>query len=62
MPLKFGYNLADSKIVWISDGYHSVHLFTATDVENTLNEADGNDGDQKIMHLPGSETSITITD
>ncbi|KAK7266753.1 hypothetical protein RIF29_19407 [Crotalaria pallida] len=41
-----------SRIVWISDGCHSMHLFNATDVENALNEADGSDGDEKLMHLP----------
>ncbi|XP_019442785.1 PREDICTED: uncharacterized protein LOC109347406 [Lupinus angustifolius] len=41
-----------SQIVWISDGCHSVYLFNAMDVENALNEADGNDDDKKLMHLP----------
>ncbi|KAL5080442.1 hypothetical protein RYX36_008863 [Vicia faba] len=40
-----------SQTIWISDGCHSVHMFTM-DTENALNEADGNDGDEKPMHLP----------
>ncbi|KAJ1412784.1 hypothetical protein SESBI_20219 [Sesbania bispinosa] len=41
-----------SQTVWISDGFHSLHMFTTMDMENTLNEADENDGDKKPMHLP----------
>ncbi|XP_004516774.1 uncharacterized protein [Cicer arietinum] len=40
-----------SQTIWTSDGCHSVHMFTM-DVENASNEADGNDGDEKLMHLP----------
>ncbi|KAL2585991.1 hypothetical protein AAZV13_13G026700 [Glycine max] len=41
-----------SQTIWISDGCHSVHMFTAMDIENALNEADGNDCNEKLMHLP----------
>ncbi|TKY46543.1 hypothetical protein E2542_SST28587 [Spatholobus suberectus] len=41
-----------SQTIWISDGCHSVHMFTAMDIENALNETDGNDCKEKIMHLP----------
>ncbi|MED6148330.1 hypothetical protein PIB30_052237 [Stylosanthes scabra] len=41
-----------SQTVWISDGNHSVHMFSAVDMENALNEASGNDDDEKRMHLP----------
>ncbi|KAI5442569.1 hypothetical protein KIW84_011569 [Lathyrus oleraceus] len=41
-----------SQTIWISDGCHSVHMFTM-DTDNALNEADGNDGDEKKpMHFP----------
>lgn len=39
-----------SQTIWISDGCHSVHMFTAMDIENALNEA--NDCNDKLMHLP----------
>lgn len=42
---------ATSQTIWISDGCHSVHMFTM-DMENALNVADTNDdGDEKLMHL-----------
>ncbi|RYQ86288.1 hypothetical protein HN51_060335 [Arachis hypogaea] len=41
-----------SQTVWISDGSHSVHMFSAVDMENALNEIDGNDEDEKQIHLP----------
>jgi len=37
-------------------------MFTAMDIENALNEADGNDCNEKLMHLPGSQTFISIID
>ncbi|XP_058778892.1 uncharacterized protein LOC131652918 [Vicia villosa] len=41
-----------SQTIWISDGCHSVHMFTM-DTENALNEADENDSNEKkSMHLP----------
>ncbi|MED6160639.1 hypothetical protein PIB30_053287 [Stylosanthes scabra] len=41
-----------SQTVWISDGNHSVHMFSAVDMENALNEANGNDVVEKQMQLP----------
>ncbi|WVZ13855.1 hypothetical protein V8G54_011421 [Vigna mungo] len=41
-----------SQTIWISDGCHSVHMFTAMDIENALNEADGNDSNEKLLRLP----------
>ncbi|QCD93778.1 hypothetical protein DEO72_LG5g1854 [Vigna unguiculata] len=41
-----------SQTIWISDGCHSVHMFTAMDIENALNEADGNDCNEKLLRLP----------
>ncbi|XP_045818190.1 uncharacterized protein LOC123910945 isoform X1 [Trifolium pratense] len=41
-----------SQTIWLSDGCHSVHMLTTTDMENGLNEADGNDGDEKLMRFP----------
>ncbi|CAJ1947384.1 unnamed protein product [Sphenostylis stenocarpa] len=41
-----------SQTIWISDGCHSVHMFAAMDIENALNEADGNDCNEKLLHLP----------
>ncbi|XP_027357898.1 uncharacterized protein LOC113867098 isoform X2 [Abrus precatorius] len=41
-----------SQTIWISDGCHSVHMFTAMDMENALNEADGNDCGEKLIRLP----------
>ncbi|XP_061364352.1 uncharacterized protein LOC133307809 [Gastrolobium bilobum] len=41
-----------SQTVWISDGCHSVHMFTIMDEVNAINEADGNDGGEKLLHLP----------
>lgn len=53
LQLKFSYYLAASQTIWISDGCHSVHMFTM-DMENALNVADVNDdGDEKLMHLQG---------
>ncbi|MCI05669.1 hypothetical protein A2U01_0026722, partial [Trifolium medium] len=49
-----------SQTIWISDGCHSVHMLTTTDMENGLNEADGNDGDEKLMHFPGLQISVYI--
>ncbi|KAL5153289.1 hypothetical protein HKD37_19G052876 [Glycine soja] len=37
-----------SQTIWISDGCHSVHMFTAMDIENALKEADGNDCNEKL--------------
>ncbi|KAL5153286.1 hypothetical protein HKD37_19G052876 [Glycine soja] len=37
-----------TKTIWISDGCHSVHMFTAMDIENALKEADGNDCNEKL--------------
>lgn len=54
LPLKLFDYLAVSQTVWISDGCHSVHMLTTMDMENALNEADGNDGDEKLMRLPGT--------
>ena len=51
-----------SQTIWISDGYHSVHMFTAMDIENALNEVDGNDCNEKLLRLPGSQTYISIID
>ncbi|KAK7381114.1 hypothetical protein VNO78_33638 [Psophocarpus tetragonolobus] len=41
-----------SQTIWISDGCHSVHMFNAMDIENALSEVDGNDCNEKLMHLP----------
>ncbi|GAU40475.1 hypothetical protein TSUD_286300, partial [Trifolium subterraneum] len=41
-----------SQTIWISDGCHSVHMLTTMDMEDGLNEADRNDGDEKRMHFP----------
>ncbi|XP_047181889.1 uncharacterized protein LOC124848273 isoform X3 [Vigna umbellata] len=41
-----------SQTIWISDGCHSVHMFTAMDIENALNETDGNDSNEKLLRLP----------
>jgi len=58
--LKFSYYLTASQTIWISDGCHSVHMFTM-DMENALNVADVNDdGDEKLMHLQGLHTSVYI--
>jgi len=53
---------AVSQTIWISDGCHSVHMFTAMDIENALNEADGNDCNEKLLRLPGSQTFISFVD
>ncbi|KAH1215526.1 hypothetical protein GmHk_13G036644 [Glycine max] len=49
-----------SQTIWISDGCHSVHMFTAMDIENALNEADGNDCNEKLMHLPVRRSKISF--
>ena len=62
LQLKFSYYLAASQTIWISDGCHSVHMFTM-DMENALNVADVNvngDGDENLMHLQGLHTSLYI--
>ncbi|XP_028216253.1 uncharacterized protein LOC114398269 isoform X2 [Glycine soja] len=43
-----GVTTAVSQTIWISDGCHSVHMFTAMDIENALKEADGNDCNEKL--------------
>ncbi|KAK7364826.1 hypothetical protein VNO80_13570 [Phaseolus coccineus] len=43
---------AMSQTIWISDGCHSVHMFTVMDIENALNEVDGNDCNEKLLRLP----------
>ncbi|XP_054776407.1 uncharacterized protein LOC129284899 isoform X2 [Prosopis cineraria] len=40
-----------SQTVWISDGHNTVHVL-AIDMDNALNATDGNDGDDKLLHLP----------
>jgi len=37
-------------------------MFTAMDIENALNEVDGNDCNEKLLRLPGSQTYISIID
>lgn len=37
-------------------------MFTAMDIENALNEADGNDSNEKLLRLPGSQTFISFVD
>jgi len=53
---------AVSQTIWISDGCHSVHMFTAMDIENALNEVDGNNCKEKLLRLPGSQSFISIID
>lgn len=54
MQLKCCHNPAGSQTVWISDGYHSVHMLATPDMDNTLDATDGNDGDEKLLHFPGN--------
>jgi hypothetical protein len=58
--VNFSYYPAASQTIWISDGSHSVHMLTTTDMENGLNKADENDGDEKLMHFSGLQISVYI--
>lgn len=37
--------------VWASDGYNSVHMMLASDMDNAVNENDRNDSEEKLIHI-----------
>ncbi|KAJ7971198.1 Ribosome biogenesis ERB1 [Quillaja saponaria] len=41
-----------TQTVWLSDGDHTVHMLATLDMENAPNEKDGNNSDEKLLHLP----------
>lgn len=47
--------LADSSIrtqtVWLSDGYHSLHVIAASDIEAVVNENDRTENEEKLMQI-----------
>ncbi|KAJ7974215.1 Ribosome biogenesis ERB1 [Quillaja saponaria] len=48
-----------TQTVWLSDGDHSVHMLAALDMENASNAKDGNDSDEKLLHLPVTQAIFT---
>lgn len=45
----------------MSDGYHSVHMMVASDMETMTNERDKSECDEKLIQISGFHTPISLS-
>ncbi|XP_077253228.1 uncharacterized protein LOC143892477 [Tasmannia lanceolata] len=48
-----------TQTVWVSDGSHSVHMISATDIDISVNENGSDEGKEKLMHISAIQSIFT---
>lgn len=48
-----------TQTIWISDGFHSVHLMAVSDMDSSANENDKNNSEEKPMQIPVNQAIFT---
>lgn len=51
-------HFAGTQSVWVSDGYNSVQMMVASDMDSAVNENDINESEEKPMQFTGSHWTI----
>ncbi|KAG6720335.1 hypothetical protein I3842_03G055400 [Carya illinoinensis] len=49
-----------TQTVWISDGYYSVHVMAASDMDTAVNENERKESEEKLMQISGFHDSIVF--
>lgn len=52
------HHFAGTQTVWISDGYYSVHMMAACDIDTAVNENERKESEEKLMQISGFHDTI----